>query len=140
MLTLHVIKQIAARAEQTAAAIPCPMSIVIVDSGANLVYAERMDEALIASIDVAHRKARSAVLFKRPTKVFEDMLAGGRTAVLSLPGAMPLEGGLPLMIDGKLAGGIGVSGGTAQQDGLVATAAAESLAAILTQKSGGGLL
>jgi len=134
MLTLHLIKQIAARAEETAAAIPCAMSIVIVDSGANLVYAERMDEGMIGSIDVAHRKARSAVLFKRPTKVFEDMLAGGRTAVLSLPGAMPLEGGIPLMIDGKVAGGIGVSGGSAQQDGIVATAAAASLPGILTKQ------
>jgi glc operon protein GlcG len=131
MLTLKSIKQIAARAEQTAVALPCAMSIVIVDAGANLVYAERMDDALLASVDVAHRKARSAVLFKRPTKAFEDMLAGGRTAVLSLPGAMPIEGGVPLLIDGKLAGGIGVSGGTAQQDGIVATAAAESLAEIL---------
>lgn len=135
MLTLEIIKQIAAGAGQAAAAIPCAMSIVIVDSGANLVYVERMDEALIGSVEVAHRKARSAVLFKRSTKVFEDMLAGGRSAVLSLPGAMPIEGGLPLMAGGKVAGGIGVSGGTAQQDGIVANAAAESLAGILAAKT-----
>jgi glc operon protein GlcG len=131
MLTLEIVKQIAARAEQAAALIPCAMSIAIVDNGANLVYVERMDDALIGSLDVAHAKARSAVLFQRPTKVFEDMLAGGRTALLSLPGAMPIEGGVPLMAGGKVAGAIGVSGGTAQQDGIVANAAAESLAEIL---------
>jgi uncharacterized protein GlcG (DUF336 family) len=135
MLTLHVIKRIAVRAEEAAAQIPCAMSIVIVDSGANLVYLERMDEAMIGSVDVAHRKARSAVLFKRPTKVFEDMLAAGRTALLSLPDAMPIEGGVPLIVAGKVAGGIGVSGGTAQQDGIVANAAAESLTGILAEKS-----
>ena len=127
MLTLETIKQIASRAEQAAALLPCPMSIVVVDSGANLVYVERMDDALIGSVDVAHCKARSAVLFKRATKVFEDMLLAGRTALLSLPGAMPIEGGVPLMVGGKIVGGIGVSGGTAQQDGVVANAAAESL-------------
>ena len=135
MLTLEIIKKIVARAEETAATIPCAMSIVVVDAGANLVYLERMDEAMIGSVDVAHSKARSAVLFKRPTKVFEEMLAGGRTAVLSLPGVMPIEGGIPLMIDGKVAGGIGVSGGTAQQDGMVAGAAAESLKGILATES-----
>lgn len=123
MLTLEAIKQIAARANQAAAAIPCAMSIVIVDSGANLVYVERMDDAMIGSVDAAHRKARSAVLFKRPTKVFEDILAGGRTAILSLPGVMPIEGGVPLLSGGKVVGGIGISGGTAQQDGIVANAA-----------------
>jgi uncharacterized protein GlcG (DUF336 family) len=131
MLTLETIKQVAARAEQAAALIPCAMSIVIVDSGANLVYVERMDDALIGSVDVAHKKARSAVLFKRPTKAFEDMLAAGRTALLSLPGAMPIEGGVPLIVNGRVLGGIGVSGGTGQQDGIVANAAAASLTELL---------
>lgn len=110
------------------------MSIVFVDGGANLVYAERMDGALIAGVEVARRKARSAVLYQRPTKVFEEMLAGGRMAILSLPEAMPLEGGIPLLVDGKLVGAIGVSGGTAQQDGQVAAAAADLFGA-LAQKT-----
>jgi glc operon protein GlcG len=131
MLTIEIVKQIAARAVQAASAIPCVMSIVIVDGGANLIYAERMDDAMIATFEVAHRKARSAVLFKRPTKVFEEMLAGGRMAILKLPGAMPLEGGVPLVAEGKVVGGIGASGGTAQQDGIVANAAAAVLAEIL---------
>jgi glc operon protein GlcG len=134
MLTMALIKQIAARATEAAAGIPCAMSIAIVDSGANLVYVERMDEAMIGSVEAARRKARCAVLFKRPTKVFEDMLAGGRMAVLSLPGVMPIEGGVPLIADGGIEGAIGVSGGTAQQDGIVANAAASSLASVLAEK------
>ena len=98
---------------------------MIVDGGANLVYAERMDDAMIGSVETALRKTRSAVLFKRPTKAFEDMLAGGRMAILSLPDAMPIEGGVPLLADGRIEGAIGVSGGTAQQDGIAAQAAAD---------------
>lgn len=134
MLSQSIVKQLAAKAAETAAAVRCPMSIVFVDGGANLVYAERMDGALIAGVEVARRKARSAVLYQRPTKVFEEMLAGGRMAILSLPEAMPLEGGIPLLVDGKLVGAIGVSGGTAQQDGQVAAAAADLFGA-LAQKT-----
>lgn len=134
MLSQSIVKQLAAKAAEAAAAISCPMSIVFVDGGANLVYAECMDDALIAGVEVARRKARSAVLYQRPTKVFEEMLAGGRMAILSLPDAMPLEGGIPLFVDGKLVGAIGVSGGTAQQDGQVAAAAADWFGA-LAQKT-----
>ena len=134
MLTLALIKQAAARAAEAAAAIPCAMSIAVVDSGANLAYFERMDDAMVGSIEAARRKARCAMLFKRPTKVFEDALAGGRMAILSLPEVLPIEGGIPLIHKGQIVGAIGVSGGTAQQDGLVASAAAEAFAA-LTDKS-----
>ena len=130
MLTIETIKQIAARATASAAAIPCAMSIVIVDAGANLAYAERMDDAMIGSVEAARRKARSAVLYKYPTRVFEDMLGAGRMAVLSLPDVMPIEGGVPLLMDGKVVGGIGVSGGTSQQDGIAANAAAGFLAGL----------
>jgi uncharacterized protein GlcG (DUF336 family) len=123
MLTHVDALRIAARAVEAAQAIPCPMCIAVVDAGAHLLHFERMDDAQLASIEVSIRKARGAVLFKRPTKVFEDMLAGGRTAILSLPDVMPIEGGIPILVDGKLAGAIGVSGGTAQQDGQVAGAA-----------------
>lgn len=131
MLTLEVIKRIATHATDAAAAIPCAMSIVIVDSGAHLVYLERMDEAIIGSVETALLKARSAVLFRRPTKAFEEMLVRGRMAVLSLPGVMPIEGGVPLMKAGILEGAIGVSGGSAQQDGQVAGVATEFLAGIV---------
>src|SRR5439155_13858055 len=120
-LTLETAKQIAAAAEATAAQNKWTMVIAILDDGANLIYLERMDETQIGSIEVAIEKARSAVSFKRPTKAFEDAVAGGRSAILMLPGALPVEGGIPLMVDGKLIGAIGVSGGSSQQDGVAAT-------------------
>lgn len=97
--------------------------MTIVDDGANLVYLQRMDNTQIGSIEVAIQKARTAISFKRPTKAYEDMVAGGRTAILGVPGVIPIEGGLPIVVDGQYVGAIGVSGGTAQQDGLVAAAA-----------------
>jgi|ERR1019366_5806939 uncharacterized protein GlcG (DUF336 family) len=126
MLTNALMKQVAQRAAEAAAQIPCAMSIAIVDDGANLAYLERMDGAMIGSVETARRKARCAVLFKRPTKAFEEALAGGRMAILSLPEVMPIEGGIPLIQNGQIVGAIGISGGTAQQDGFVATAAAEA--------------
>ena len=92
-----------------------------------------MDETQIGSIQVAQEKARSAVGFKRPTKVFEDAVAGGRTAIVKLPGAMPIEGGIPLMLNGRVAGAIGVSGVTSQQDGQIAKAGADALAKIVAK-------
>src|SRR5439155_25358143 len=126
-LTLETAKQIAAAAEATAAQNKWTMVIAILDDGGNLIYLERMDETQIGSIEVAQQKAHSAVSFKRPTKVFEDAVAGGRTAILKLPCAIPVEGGLPLMSDGKIVGAIGCSGGTSQQDGVVAKAGADAL-------------
>jgi len=82
----------------------------------------------VGSSEVAVRKAESANAFKRPTKAFEEAVAGGRTVVLSLPGAIPLEGGLPLVVDGKIVGAVGVSGATSAQDGQCAKAGVEALA------------
>jgi uncharacterized protein GlcG (DUF336 family) len=92
-----------------------------------LIYFERMDNTQLGSVDIAIEKARSAALFRRPSKVFEDALAGGRTAILALRGAVPLDGGVPIISGGKLVGAIGASGGTAQQDGQVAKAGAEAI-------------
>ncbi len=119
-LTLEAAKKIAAAAQAEAVANKWTMVITIVDDGANLIYLEKADGTQIGSVDVAQNKARSAVKFKRPTKAFEDALAGGRQAILSLPGAIPVEGGIPLMIDGVMLGAIGVSGATSAQDGQVA--------------------
>ncbi|HEV3200216.1 MAG TPA: heme-binding protein [Bryobacteraceae bacterium] len=130
-LTLEVARQIAAAAEKEASSNKLTMVIAILDDGGNLIYLERMDETQIGSIEVAQQKARSAVAFKRPTKVFEDAVAGGRTAILKLPGAIPVEGGVPLVADGKIIGAIGCSGGTSQQDGGVAKAGVDALAKIL---------
>lgn len=97
--------------------------VAIVDTGGHLVYLERMDHTQIASIEVATQKAWSANAFKRPTKAFEDAVLGGRTVTLRAPGALPIEGGVPIVVDGKIIGAIGISGATSAQDGQVAAAA-----------------
>jgi glc operon protein GlcG len=131
-LTLEAAKQIAAAAEKEAAGSKLTMVIAILDDGGNLIYLERMNETQIGSIEVAQQKAHSAVSFKRPTKVFEDAVVGGRNAILKLPGAIPVEGGLPLTVDGKIIGAIGCSGGTSQQDGVVAKAGVDALAKMVS--------
>ncbi len=105
------------------------VAVAIVDTSGNLVYYEKMDNTQLGSANVAIDKARSAAAFKRPTKVFEDALAAGGTGlrVLHLPGAVPLEGGIPLLIDGKIVGAIGVSGATSAQDAQCAKAGADAL-------------
>jgi uncharacterized protein GlcG (DUF336 family) len=103
------------------------MVIAVVDDGGYLIYLQRTDETQAGSVDVAIQKAKSAVMFRRPTKVWEDALAGGRQAILGLSGAMPIEGGVPIMLDGKLLGAMGVSGGTAAQDGQVAKVGVDAL-------------
>jgi uncharacterized protein GlcG (DUF336 family) len=105
------------------------MAIAIVDVAGDLVYFEKMDGTQVASVNIAQDKARSAVRFKRPTKAMQDVLAGGGAGIrfLALQGAIPVEGGLPLLIDGKIVGAIGASGGTSDQDGLAAKAGADSV-------------
>ena len=121
-MTLDAAKKIAAAAEAEAIANKWTMVIVILDDGGNLVYLQKMDDTQIGSVDVAIAKAQSAVKFKRSTKVFEDALVGGRQAILKLPGALPVEGGVPLMLDGRVIGAIGVSGAQSKEDGQVAAA------------------
>jgi uncharacterized protein GlcG (DUF336 family) len=104
------------------------VAVAIVDTAGDLVYFERMDDTQVASSQVAQDKARTAVRFKRPSKAFEDALVAGRLAVLGLPGVTPLEGGIPLVVDGKIVGAVGVSGVTSQQDGVCAQAGADVLA------------
>ena len=130
-LTLEVAKQIAAAAEKEAAANKWTIATTIVDDGGNIVLLQKMDDTQIGSIEVSIQKARSALLFKRATKVFEDAVIGGRTPILSLPGAMPIEGGVPITVDGKIIGAIGCSGATSAQDGQVAKAALDALPKIL---------
>ena len=130
-LTLETAKKIAAAAEAEALKNKWTMYITIVDDSGTPLYIERIDDTQLGSFQVSIDKARSAVLFKRPTKAFEDQVAGGRTVVLKLPGALPVEGGVPLMADGKVIGGIGVSGGTSAQDGQVAQVAVAALEALL---------
>jgi glc operon protein GlcG len=121
-------KQAAAAAVAEAARVSyAPDVIAIVDPGGHLVYLERMDNAQIGSIRVAIDKARSAALFRRPSKVFQDALAKGNTSVLMLHGAVALDGGLPLVSDGKVVGAIGASGGAGEQDAKVAKAGADTV-------------
>jgi uncharacterized protein GlcG (DUF336 family) len=126
-LTLAEAKKVVAAAQADAAKSNLTMAIAIVDEGGHLLLFEKMDGTQTGSVNVAIAKARSAALFKRPTKVFEDAVTGGRTVVLSLEGVLPIEGGLPMAAGGSLIGAIGVSGGTAQQDGVVAAAGLAAL-------------
>jgi uncharacterized protein GlcG (DUF336 family) len=105
------------------------MAIMILDSGGSLVMMQRLDGTQLGSIDVARDKAWSAVAFRRPTKVFEDLVSQGgpNLRLLRLTGASPIEGGIPIVVDGKIVGAVGVSGGTAPQDGQVAKAGVDAL-------------
>jgi glc operon protein GlcG len=130
-LTLTAAKRIAASAHQEAATNGWNMVIAIVDDGGHLIYLERMDDTQLASVEVGIQKARSALLFKRPTKVMEDAVAGGRMVVMKLANAVPVEGGVPLLAHGKIVGAIGISGATSAQDGMVAKAGADELLRLL---------
>jgi uncharacterized protein GlcG (DUF336 family) len=104
-------------------------AIAIVDTGGYLVYFEKMQDTQTGSVDLAIEKARTAALFRRPTKVFEDGVAAGGEGLrlLRLTGAIPIDGGSPIIVDGKLIGAVGVSGGTGAQDGQVAKAGSNAL-------------
>ena len=128
VLTLEGAKKIAAAAEAEARKNNWNVVIAVVDDGGHLLYLQRIDGTQTGSIEVAIQKARTAQAFKRPTKVFEDAIAGGRNALIALHGALPLEGGLPIMVGGQLVGAIGVSGVKSTEDGQIAKAGAESLA------------
>ena len=105
-------------------------AIAVVDDGGNLMALERLDGTIAAGANISIGKARTAVLFKRPTKVFEDIIKNGRTSLVALPDAYftPLQGGIPIVIDGQIVGGVGVSGAaSAQQDEELATAGINAL-------------
>jgi glc operon protein GlcG len=128
-ITLADAKKVAAAAIAEAVKNSWKMAVAIVDTGAHLVYYEKMDNTQIGSAQVSVDKARSAVLFKRPTRLFQEMLASGDDGlrVFGLNGAVPVEGGLPLLQDGRIVGAIGLSGGTSPQDGQCAQAGAAAL-------------
>jgi glc operon protein GlcG len=103
------------------------IAVAIVDTAGDLVFFERMDNTQAGSVTVSQEKARTAARFKRPSKAFEEALAGGRQAILGLPGVTPVEGGVPLIIEGKIVGAVGVSGATSPQDSQCAQAGADLL-------------
>jgi glc operon protein GlcG len=129
-LSLADAKKIAAAASVKAQAEGWSVVIAIHDNGGNLIYLERADGTQLGSIVVAQEKSRTALRFKRPTKVLEDTVLAGRVHMMSLPGITSVEGGLPLLVDGEVVGSIGVSGVQSSQDGQVAAAGAAVLATL----------
>src|SRR5262245_53714444 len=125
---LEAAKKAAAAAIAEARKMNVFMAVAIVDTGGYLVYFEKMDSTQTGSVDLAIEKARASVLFRRPTKFFQDGLAAGGEGLrfLRLTGSIPVDGGNPIIVDGKIVGAVGVSGGTSDQDGRVAKAGADS--------------
>lgn len=122
ILTLDDAKAISTASEEEARRNDWPVVIAIVDDGGHLIHLLRLDNTQFGSIEVAIEKARSAIAFRRPTKTWEDHVAEGRVRYLGLPGAVPIEGGLPIYAGGQFIGAIGVSGVRSHQDAQIAQA------------------
>ena len=128
-ITLDGARTVIAGAKAYAKANNAPGGVIaVVDDGGNLVALERLDGTFTAGANISVGKAKTAVMFKRPTKFFEDVIKNGRTSMVALPDFTPLQGGVPIMIDGQIIGGVGVSGAmSAAQDEELAIAGAASL-------------
>ncbi|MCX7162797.1 MAG: heme-binding protein [Betaproteobacteria bacterium] len=129
MLTLDDALRISLAARRAAAGNGWNVAIAVVDDGGHLITLERMDGTQKGSVRVAEQKARTATLFKRPTKAFEDAVLQGRPVMMTMPEVICLEGGLPLVRDGIHVGAIGVSGVKSSEDGIVAEQGALALGA-----------
>lgn len=127
VLTLDAAKRLAAAGEAEALRRGWTVAIAVVDPAGGLILFHCLDGTQPASQDVAVLKARTAARWKRPTKALEDAVAGGRHALLSLEGVVLLEGGVPVVVDGQVAGAVGVSGMTSAEDGVIAAAALAAL-------------
>ena len=128
-VTLEQARKAVAAAVADARKQNLPMAIAVVDTAGQLVAFERMDNTQTGSIAVSQDKAATAAMFRRPSKVFQDALAAGGVGLrlLTLRGAIAVEGGIPLTVDGKIIGAIGVSGGSSEQDGVVAKAGLDGM-------------
>ena len=135
VLTLGMAKKLVAAAEAEAKKRGATVVIAVVDDGGQLILLERLDDTQVASVEVAIGKARTAAIFRRPSKVFEDQVKNGRVAALALPGATPLQGGIPISVDGKVIGAIGASGNSPQEDEEIALAGA-AVTATAAQEEG----
>jgi glc operon protein GlcG len=124
VLTLESAKKIAAAAEAEAERRHATVVVVVVDDGGYPLVLHRLDDTQVASVEVGIGKARTAAIFRRPSRDFEEQIKNGRAATLVLPGATPLQGGLPIVLEGKVIGAIGVSGNTPQEDEAIARAGA----------------
>ena len=128
-LSLAAARAIIGAAEREAAARGVGVVTVVVDGAGNVIQLSRMDSAQVASVEVGIGKARTAAIFRRPSRVFEEQVRNGRVAALALAGATPLQGGVPVVIDGAVVGAVGVSGDSPQIDEDIAIAGANALSA-----------
>jgi uncharacterized protein GlcG (DUF336 family) len=126
-ITLEAAKKMMAAAEAEARKNGWNVAIAIVDAGGALLMFQKLDETQPGSIAIAQGKGRTAALFKRPTKALEEVIAGGKQAFLAVEGIVPLQGGVPVVVEGKVIGAVGVSGVTSAQDEQVAMAALTAL-------------
>ena len=126
-VNLDMAKKIAAGAAAEAKKNKWAMAIAVVDTHGMLIYYEMMDDTQTGSAVTSIEKARTAVLYRRPSKDFEQNVADGRLVVLTVPGATPIEGGIPIVIDGKVIGAVGVSGGASPQDAQCARAGLDTV-------------
>src|ERR1051325_11105733 len=131
VLTLAVAKKIAAAAEAEANRRGTTVVIAVVDDGGHLLVLHRLDDTQVASVEVGIAKARTAAIFRRPSKVFEDQIRDGRVAALALTGATPLQGGIPIMVDGKVMAAIGVGANPPREDKDIAKVGAAATAAAI---------
>ncbi|MGH9313430.1 MAG: heme-binding protein [Vicinamibacterales bacterium] len=128
VLTLAAARKIITACEAAAHVRGVGVVTVVVDDGGNIIELSRMDTAQVASVNVGIGKARTAAIYRRPSRVFEEQIKSGRVAALALADATPLQGGVPILIDGKVVGAVGVSGDTPQVDEDIAIAGADVLA------------
>lgn len=127
VLSLAAARKIVAAAEAEARARTLGVVIVVVDDTGNVIMLTRMDTAQVASVNVGIGKARTAAIYRRPSRVFEEQIKNGRIAALALADATPLQGGVPIVIDGKVVGAVGVSGDSPQADEEIAIAGARAV-------------
>ena len=130
-LTRSGVQAMTAAAEQEAEANGWNVVIVVVDAGGHLLALERMDGAVLPTLDVAHQKARTAALYRRATQAFADRVAEGDAVVDALPDVMAIAGGLPILVEGTVVGAIGVSGVRPDQDAQIAQAGIDALMTLL---------
>lgn len=129
-ITLALASRLMAEAERAIAARGWRMYVAIADDGGTPVLVANVNGAQIASYEIAVSKARAAVHFRRPTKVWEERVRGGAPNVMSLRGVVASEGGVPIVVDGQVTGAVGVSGGTGAEDGVIAQVVIDALQAL----------
>ena len=132
VLSLAAARKVIASAEAEAKARNLGVVIVVVDDTGNIIQLTRMDSAQVASVNVGIGKARTAAIYRRPSRVFEEQIKNGRVAALALADATPLQGGVPILIDGKVVGAVGVSGDSPQADEEIAMTGAKAIEGRLT--------